>query len=96
MAGILPKIGITTTMINKSKPVKDLKVIGEEAGSGFSPAQIKKFIDEVKVEATKIVWPDRKVTMGLTAVVIILSAVASVYLGTVDLLFGKIVASFLN
>jgi len=83
-------------MINKSKPVKDLKVIGEEAGSSFSPSQIKKFIDEVKVEATKIVWPDRKVTMGLTAVVIILSVVASLYLGTVDLLLGKIVASFLN
>ena len=82
-------------MINKSKPVKDLKVIGEEAG-GFSPSQVKKFIDEVKVEATKIVWPERKVTMGLTAVVIILSAVASLYLGTVDLLLGKIIASFLK
>jgi preprotein translocase subunit SecE len=82
-------------MINKSKPVKDLKVIDEEA-SGFSPSQIKKFIDEVKVEATKIVWPDRKVTMGLTAVVIILSAVASLYLGTVDLLLGKIVAFLLK
>ncbi len=82
-------------MINKSKPVKDLKVISEES-VGFSPSQIKKFIDEVKVEATKIVWPERKVTMGLTAVVIILSAVASFYLGTVDLLLGKIVASFLK
>ena len=82
-------------MINKSKPVKDLKVIDEETG-GFSPSQIKKFINEVKVEATKIVWPERKVTMGLTAVVIILSAVASFYLGTVDLLLGKIVASFLK
>ena len=82
-------------MINKSKPVKDLNVIGEEAG-GFSPSQIKKFIDEVKVEATKIVWPERKVTMGLTAVVVILSAVASLYLGTVDLLLGKIVAFFLK
>jgi preprotein translocase subunit SecE len=82
-------------MINKSKPVKDLKVMNEEA-VGFSPSQIKKFIDEVKVEATKIVWPERKVTMGLTAVVVILSAVASLYLGTVDLLLGKIVASFLK
>ena len=82
-------------MINKSKPVKDLKVISEES-VGFSPSQIKKFIDEVKVEATKIVWPERKVTIGLTAVVVILSAVASMYLGTVDLLLGKIVASFLK
>ena len=92
---LLPKIGMATTMINKSKPIKDLKAIDEESGS-FSPAQIKKFINEVKVEANKIVWPDRKVTMGLTTVVIILSVVASIYLGTVDLLLGKIVSSFLN
>ena len=82
-------------MTNNSKPVKDPQVIAEDLSS-FSPAQIKKFINEVKAEATKIVWPDRKVTMGLTAVVVILSAVASIYLGTVDLLLGKIVSSFLN
>ncbi len=82
-------------MTNNSKPVKSPQVITEE-GSSFSVAQIKKFINEVKAEATKIVWPDRKVTMGLTAVVVILSTIASIYLGTVDLLLGKIVSSFLN
>jgi preprotein translocase subunit SecE len=88
-------MGMATTMTNNSKQVKDPQVIAEDSSS-FSPAQIKKFINEVKAEATKIVWPDRKVTMGLTAVVIILSAVASIYLGSVDLLLGKIVSSFLN
>lgn len=88
-------MGMATTMINKSKPVKDLKVSAEESGT-FSPAHIKKFINEVKVEASKIVWPERKVTMGLTTVVIILSIVASLYLGTVDLLLGKVVSFFLN
>lgn len=82
-------------MINKAKPVKDLRVNAEESPS-FSPAQIKKFINEVKVEASKIVWPERKVTMGLTTVVIVLSIVAAIYLGTVDLLLGKIVSFFLN
>lgn len=82
-------------MINKSKPVKDLKVVADESAS-FSPAQIKKFVNEVKVEATKIVWPERKTTLGLTTVVIVLSMVASLYLGTVDLLLGKIVSSFLK
>jgi len=91
----LPKIGMAGTMINKSKPIKDLKVIAEESAS-FSPTQIKKFINEVKIEATKIVWPERKTTIGLTTVVIILSIVASLYLGTVDLLLGKIVSSFLK
>ena len=86
---------MATTMINKSKPVKEMKVSTEDSAS-FSPAQIKKFISEVKVEASKIVWPERKVTMGLTMVVIVLSIVASIYLGTVDLLLGKVVSYFLN
>jgi preprotein translocase subunit SecE len=88
-------MGMATRMINKSKSVKDLKVNVEES-VGFSPAQIKKFINEVKLEATKIVWPERKTTIGLTTVVIILSIVASLYLGTVDLLLGKLVSSFLK
>jgi len=88
-------MGMATTMINKSKPVKGLKGV-LRSQDGFSPAQIKKFINEVKVEASKIVWPERKVTMGLTTVVIILSFVASLYLGTVDLLLGKVVSFFLN
>jgi preprotein translocase subunit SecE len=64
--------------------------------SPFSPAQIKKFIDEVKVEFLKIVWPDKKMTLGLTGVVVVLTIVISIYLGSVDLLLGKAVASFLR
>ncbi len=64
--------------------------------SNFSPAQIKKFIDEVKVEFSKIVWPERKVTLSLTGIVIALSVVVSLYLGSVDLLLGKLVSYFLR
>jgi len=83
------------TLINKSKSVKDPKVIVEDANQ-FSPSQIKKFIYEVKIEALKIVWPEKKVTISLTAVVIVLSAMVSFYLGTVDLLLGKLISSVLN
>jgi preprotein translocase subunit SecE len=86
---------MTTTMINKSKPVKDIKE-PDESSHGFSIEKLKIFIHEVKAEATKIVWPERKVTMGLTTVVIILSVVASIYLGTVDLLLGKLVSFILK
>jgi len=82
-------------MTNKLKPVKDISVIEGES-KGFSLVQIKKFINEVQVEASKIVWPARKTTMGLTAVVIILSSVASLYLGMVDLVLGKIVSTLLR
>ncbi len=62
----------------------------------FSPSQIKLFIDEVKVEFTKIVWPDRKTTMGLTGIVIFFSLLASAYLGSVDMILGKLIDSVLR
>lgn len=77
----------------KSKKANESK--GKEP-SPFAPSQIKKFIDEVKVEFLKIVWPDKKMTLGLTGVVVALTVVISIYLGSVDLLLGKLVASFLR
>lgn len=67
-----------------------------EKPSSFAPAQIKKFIEEVKVEFLKIVWPDKKMTLGLTGVVVVLTVILSIYLGSVDLLLGKVVSSFLR
>jgi preprotein translocase subunit SecE len=82
-------------MIQKTNAVKENTEI-EEGRRAFSIDQIKKFFEEVKGEAKKIVWPERKVTLGLTTVVIILSVIASVYLGTVDLLLGKLISALLN
>ncbi len=83
------------SMANKAKSKKNA-VVKNEKQSPYSPAQIKKFIDEVKVEATKIVWPERKVTFGLTGIVLLLTVVVAAYLGTVDMLLGKLVSSLLR
>jgi len=77
----------------KSKKTNALK---SEEPSPFSPAQIKKFVEEVKAEFLKIVWPDKKMTLGLTGIVVVLTVVLSLYLGSVDLLLGKILALFLR
>lgn len=82
-------------MANKAKSKKNA-VTKTEKQSPYSPAQIKKFINEVQVEFTKIVWPDKKVTMGLTGIVVALTVVVAIYLGTVDLLLGKLVAYLLQ
>jgi len=82
-------------MAAKGKSKKN-RAVEVSAPSPYSPSQIKKFIEEVKVEFLKIVWPDKKMTLGLTGVVIALTVVISIYLGTVDLLLGKVVASILN
>ena len=62
----------------------------------FSLARIKEFSGEVKSEFKKIVWPDKKVTIGSTGVVIILVFLVSVYLGAVDLFIGKLVSYILK
>lgn len=83
-------------MAKKTKVGSKKKQIMEEKKSNFSPVAIKTFVDEVKVEFTKIVWPDRKTTMSLTGVVIVFSILASAYLGSVDLLLGKLIDTVLR
>ncbi len=77
---------------------KDKKAVAEsvDAISPYSPTQIKKFVLEVKVEFGKIVWPDKKMTLGLTGVVVVMAMVLSFYLGSIDLVIGKIVGSLLR
>ncbi|HHO49195.1 MAG TPA: preprotein translocase subunit SecE [Desulfobacteraceae bacterium] len=62
----------------------------------FSPANIRQFIHEVQAEFKKVVWPDKKVTTGLTGFVLLLVVVISIYLGSVDLFLGKIVTMILR
>ena len=82
-------------MAGKAK-IKKGSEAKENQPSPYSPGQIKKFIEEVRVEFSKIVWPDKKLSLGLTGIVVVLTVVISSYLGAVDLLLGKLVSSFLR
>ncbi len=82
-------------MANKGKAKKST-VAKTENKSPYSPSEIKKFIGEVQVEFSKIVWPDKKITMGLTGIVVVLTIVVAAYLGTVDLFLGKLVSYLLR
>ena len=64
--------------------------------SSLSPAGIRIFLQEVHAEFRKIVWPEKKITMGLTGFVIVLVVIISLYLGSVDLLLGKLVSTVLK
>lgn len=81
----------------QSKTAQDKKSDSEGTEKiSFSPASIRQFIREVQFEFNKIAWPDKKVTTGLTGFVLILVIVISIYLGSVDLLLGKIVTLVLR
>ena len=73
------------------------KELGDlESKSYFSPSGIREFILEVQSEFRKIVWPGKKATAGLTGFVILLVVIISLYLGSVDLLLGKLVSTILK
>jgi preprotein translocase subunit SecE len=82
-------------MSNKAKD-KYTGADNTETVSIYTPAQIKKFVQEVKIEFGKIVWPDKKMTLGLTGIVVVMAMVLSLYLGSVDMVIGKIVSSLLR
>lgn len=48
-------------------------------------AKAMQFLREVKAELKKVTWPSRKQTMGSTAVVLVVVAIISLFLGVVDM-----------
>jgi len=67
-----------------------------EKKSYLSPSGIREFLLEVQFEFRKIAWPEKKTTAGLTGFVILLVVIISLYLGSIDLLLGKLVSTILN
>jgi preprotein translocase subunit SecE len=81
----------------QSKGVQDKKIRhGQDGQDIIFSCRIRQFIHEVQAEFKKVVWPDKKVTTGLTGFVLLLVIVISIYLGSVDLLLGKIVTMVLH
>jgi preprotein translocase subunit SecE len=64
--------------------------------SKYSIGQVKQFAKEVKTEIGKVVWPEKKHTIGSTATVVFLVFLMAIYLGGVDLLLGSIVSAILR
>ncbi|MCL4501110.1 MAG: preprotein translocase subunit SecE [Deltaproteobacteria bacterium] len=52
---------------------------------------VTQFISEVVSELKKVIWPNRKETLGTTGVVLILVILSAAYLGMVDYLLSHIV-----
>lgn len=54
------------------------------------------FLREVKVELNKVTWPSRKQTIGSTAVVLVIVAIISLFLGIVDAGLAGLIRSVLQ
>ena len=49
------------------------------------------FIKEARSELKKVVWPSKKETIRLTAIVLGVSLIVSLYLGLLDFIFTKLI-----
>ncbi len=56
--------------------------------------KIIRFLQEAKVELSRVNWPTQKELIQYTVVVVVISFVVAVFLGSLDLLFSKIVERF--
>ncbi|MDX9913255.1 MAG: preprotein translocase subunit SecE [Candidatus Moranbacteria bacterium] len=53
------------------------------------------FIIEAKAELMKVNWPTKKQTLNYTLIIIGVSLVISLFLGSLDYLFGGILKNFI-
>jgi len=75
-----------------SKNSKSAKNAEKEKNESVS---VGHFIREVRNEFGKIVWPNRKTTLRLAGVVLLMTVIMSLYLGLVDISLGKLVSLIL-
>lgn len=57
--------------------------------------RISNYLKEVKIELKKVTWPTRPETINYTVMVIVISAVAAVFLGGLDFLFRAVLNRFI-
>ncbi len=57
----------------------------------MSIATVSRFFSEVRAEARKVVWPERKETMQSTLMVVVMVLILSLFLWLVDSSFSALV-----
>lgn len=57
---------------------------------------IMQFLSEVKVELSRIEWPNKKEWMGATLITLFLVIVAAIFLGVVDRVFSLMIRQIFN
>ena len=51
---------------------------------------LTKYLHEVRIELSKVVWPKKNEVIKLTLIVIIISTVVGLYVGVLDVAFVKL------
>jgi preprotein translocase subunit SecE len=86
-------IGVISAMAVKAEQNKGE---GQDESLAARWARLKQFVVEVRQEFGKVVWPAKKQTIMSTTVVVALVILVAIYLGSIDLVLGKIVGAILR
>jgi preprotein translocase subunit SecE len=54
------------------------------------------YLNEVKFELSKVVWPKREEVLKLTLIVFLISAIVGAYVGGLDFIFTKLLTVLLS
>ena len=54
------------------------------------------YLQEVRQELTKVVWPKREEVIKLTLIVFLITGIVGVYVGALDYAFTKILEAFIS
>ena len=58
--------------------------------------KILNYVNEVKLELSKVTWPARQILKMTTLVITIFMAIIAVYVGLIDVVFAKLMSIFLR
>ncbi len=56
---------------------------------------VTKYLSEVRVELSKVVWPKREEVIKLTLIVILISGIVGIYVGLLDITFTKLLETII-
>ena len=59
-------------------------------------SKVTKYLREVRSEMTKVTWPTRGQTVKMTLMVIVVSVVIGVFIGSLDILLSRIAGAILS
>ena len=59
-------------------------------------SKIRIFFSEVRAELKKVTWPSRQDTLASTGVVLVVVFIIGFYLGIIDVLLSRLVATILG
>lgn len=58
--------------------------------------QVIEFLKEVRLELTKVTWPNKQEVIKLTLIVLLISGIIGAYVGVLDIAFTRLLETLLT